>query len=160
MSWLLPANKSASDTLPVGPSKTYSFSTLTQGSWRRCRFIASRSFENFFSFTRSFLRAAIHSFCETTLRFSTPWKVLISGMMIILLPLALPQPEPADEFLRLRKRPIGHHARLPGKLHPRACRSWMQPLQRQQHPGLSQLLVVLAHRRHEFLARQLFSLAT
>src|SRR5438105_9895195 len=79
-SWLLPQNKSASVTLPVGPSKTYSFSILTQGSLRRCRFSSSRSFENFFSFTRSFLRATTHSFGETTLRFSTPWTVLIFGI--------------------------------------------------------------------------------
>src|SRR2546426_913075 len=80
MSWLLPPNKSASVTLPVGPLKTYSFSTLTQGSLRRCRFNASRSFENFFSFSRSLLRAPSHSCCETTLRFSTPRTVLILGM--------------------------------------------------------------------------------
>src|SRR5207249_84748 len=79
-SWLLPRNKSASVTLPVGPSKTYSFSTLTQGSLRRCRFNASRSFESFFSFTRSFLRATSHTFCDTTLRFSIPRTVLIFGI--------------------------------------------------------------------------------
>src|SRR6185369_3854450 len=94
-------NKSASVTLPVGPpawpklpaclrdpplrrgegpSKTYSFSILTQGKLRRWRFNASRSFENFFSFTRSFLRATSHSFCDTTLRFSIPPTVLIFGM--------------------------------------------------------------------------------
>src|SRR5437773_6650496 len=81
MSWLLPRNKSASLTLPVGPSKTYSFSILTQGSLRRCRFKWSRSFENFFSFSRSFLRATSHSFCETTLRFSIPRTVLILGII-------------------------------------------------------------------------------
>src|SRR2546421_3086968 len=81
MSWLLPQNKSPSVTLPLGPSKTYSFSTLTQGSLRRCRFNSSRSFENFFSFTRSFLRAASHSFCGTTLRFSIPRAVLILGII-------------------------------------------------------------------------------
>src|SRR5437773_12355430 len=82
MSWLLPRNKSASLTLPVGPSKTYSFSILTQGSLRRCRFKWSRSFENFFSFARSFLRAASQSFCETTLRFSVPRTVLIFGITL------------------------------------------------------------------------------
>src|SRR6185295_10388470 len=82
-SWLLPPNKSPSVTLPVGPSKTYSFSILTQGSLRRLRFSSSRSFENFFSFTRSFLRATSHSFCETTLRFSIPRTVLILGINVL-----------------------------------------------------------------------------
>src|SRR2546430_4636182 len=81
MSWLLPQNKSPSVILPVGPSKRYSFSTLTQGSLRRCRFNSSRNFENFFSLTRSFLRAASHSFCGTTLRFSIPRTVLIFGIL-------------------------------------------------------------------------------
>src|SRR5437870_13354970 len=85
MSWLLPQNKSASATFPIGPSNRYSFSILTQGSSRRCRFSSSRNFENFFSFTRSFLRATSHSFCETTLRFSIPWTVLILGITLDLL---------------------------------------------------------------------------
>src|SRR6185436_8058350 len=84
MSWLFPQNKSPSVTLPVGASKTYSFSTFTHGSLRRSWFIASRNFENFFSFVRSFLRAAIHSFCETTFRFSTPRTVLIFGIIFSL----------------------------------------------------------------------------
>src|SRR5437867_6383567 len=61
----------------------YFLATLTQGSLRRCRFNVSRVFENFFSFTRSFLRAAIHSFCDTTLRFSIPWTVLIFGIRVL-----------------------------------------------------------------------------
>src|SRR2546423_1632376 len=81
MSWLLPPNNSASVTLPDGPSKTYSFSTLTQGSLRRSRFISSRNFENFFSLARSFLRATSHSFCDTTLRFSIPRVVFIFGII-------------------------------------------------------------------------------
>src|SRR2546427_6276106 len=89
MSWLLPPNKSASITWPVGPSKTYSFWILTQGNLRRCRFNSSRSFENFFSLTRSFLRATSHSFCETTLRFSIPWTVLILGITLDLSVLCL-----------------------------------------------------------------------
>src|SRR5207249_11093422 len=35
-----------------------------------------------FSFTRSFLRATSHSFCDTTLRFSIPRTVLIFGMTL------------------------------------------------------------------------------
>src|SRR5271170_961966 len=80
MSWLLPQNKSANVTLPVGPSKTYSFSILTHGNLRRSRFNLSRSFENLFSFARSFLRATSHCFCETTLRFSILRAVLIFGI--------------------------------------------------------------------------------
>src|SRR5258705_14023136 len=85
MSWLLAPNKLASVTLPAGPSKTYSFSILTQGSLRRRRFNSSCSFESFFSFTRSCLRATSHSFCDTTLRFSIPWTVLIFGITLDLL---------------------------------------------------------------------------
>src|SRR6266478_4807946 len=55
MSWLLPQNKSARVVLPSGPSKTYSFSTLTQGNFRRCLFNSSRSFENLFFFHEQFL---------------------------------------------------------------------------------------------------------
>src|ERR1043166_1429056 len=80
-SWPLPANKSPSVVLPLGPSKTYSFSILTQGNLRRSRFNASRNFENFFSLARCFLRAASHSFWETTLRFSIPREVLIFGII-------------------------------------------------------------------------------
>src|SRR5713226_4859832 len=83
MSWLLPQNRSVNDTLPIGPSKAYSFSTLTQGSFRRCLFNSSRSFENFFSFTSSFLRAESQSFCATTLRSSVPLTVLILGIMVL-----------------------------------------------------------------------------
>src|SRR6266481_889135 len=82
MSWLLPQNKLARVVLPSGPSKTYSFSTLTKGSFRRCLFNSSRSFENFFSFTSSFLRAESQSFCATTLRSSVPLTVLILGIRV------------------------------------------------------------------------------
>src|ERR1041384_3490181 len=84
MSWLLPRNKSPSVTLPFGPSKTYSFSIFTHGSVRRSAASTSRNFENLFSFVRSFVRAAMHSFCDTTLRFSIPWMVLILAMAFLL----------------------------------------------------------------------------
>src|SRR3954462_10957702 len=83
-SWLLPWNRSANFSLPEGPSKTYSFSIFTQGSLRRWRFNWSCSLENFFSLSSSFLRAASHCFCETTLRFSVPRTVLILGIMFLL----------------------------------------------------------------------------
>src|SRR5689334_20534767 len=79
-SWLLPSNSAARVSLPAGPSKTYFFSTFTHGNSRRCRFNWSRNFENFFSFARSCLRAASHSFWVTTLRFSIPRTVLIFGI--------------------------------------------------------------------------------
>src|SRR5260370_41409145 len=66
MSWLLPPNRSASVSLPFGPSKTYFFSTFSQGSSRRCRLSSSRSRENSFSFFKSSFRAASHSAAATT----------------------------------------------------------------------------------------------
>src|ERR1041384_312733 len=80
MSWLLLRNKSASDTFPVVASKTYAFWIFTQGSLRRSLFNRSRIFEKFFSFKSNFLRAAIHSVWDTTLRTSVPLTVLILGM--------------------------------------------------------------------------------
>ena len=46
---------------PVGPSKMYSFSSLTMGSSRRCALSASRRSVTSFSSLRSSLRAASHS---------------------------------------------------------------------------------------------------
>src|SRR5260370_20746092 len=66
MSWLLPPNRSASVSLPFGPSKTYFFSTFSQGSSRRCRLSSSRTRENSFSFFNSSLRAASHAAGGTT----------------------------------------------------------------------------------------------
>src|SRR5580692_11680683 len=71
MSWLLPSNRSARVFLPPGESKTYFFSTLTQGSWRRSAAIASRSRVSCFSLASSFLRAASHSSRDTTFGLST-----------------------------------------------------------------------------------------
>src|SRR6266851_7889107 len=65
MSWLLPSNSSARFFLPPGESKTYFFSTLTQGSWRRSAARASRSRVSCFSLASSFLRAASHSSRDT-----------------------------------------------------------------------------------------------
>src|SRR5262245_1000300 len=67
MSWLLAPNRSASVRLPVGASKTYCFSTLTQGSARRSALTRSRIRVSAFSFFRCALRAASHSSRETTL---------------------------------------------------------------------------------------------
>jgi hypothetical protein len=51
---------------PSGPSKTYSFSTLTQGNSRRCRSTSSRWRVSCFSLISSSLRAASHSVGDTT----------------------------------------------------------------------------------------------
>src|SRR5580692_11897677 len=70
MSWLLPSNRSARVFLPPGESKTYFFSTFTQGSWRRSAASASRSRVSCFSLASSFLRAASHSSRDTIFGFS------------------------------------------------------------------------------------------
>ena len=55
MSWLRPSNRSASVSLPSGPSKTYSLSTLTQGSSRRSALSWSRSRVSSFSLAQKLL---------------------------------------------------------------------------------------------------------
>src|SRR6266566_1533910 len=66
ISWLLPSKRSASVSLPFWPSNTYSFSTLSHGSSRRCRLSSLRSRVNSFSLPNSSFRAASHSACDTT----------------------------------------------------------------------------------------------
>src|ERR1700674_1113205 len=66
INWLLPPKRSASVSLPFGPSKTYDFATFSHGSSWRCRVSWSRSRENSFSFFNSSLRASTHSDCDTT----------------------------------------------------------------------------------------------
>src|SRR5262245_63968712 len=52
--------------MPLDPSNLYSFSTASHGIRRRLAANASRARVNSFSFTRSFCRAASHSFGDTT----------------------------------------------------------------------------------------------
>ena len=66
MSWLRPANRSASVSSPSGPSKRYVFSTFSHGSARRRRLNSSRSRVNAFSLSSSALRADTHSSWVTT----------------------------------------------------------------------------------------------
>src|SRR6266571_5466311 len=66
MSWLLPSKRSASVSLPFGPSNTYSFSILTHGNSRRCRLTSSRNRVNSFSRVSRSLRATSHSPSDTT----------------------------------------------------------------------------------------------
>src|SRR5208283_4352473 len=75
-----PPNRSASVTLPCGPSNTYSFSTFSQGNSRRCRLSSSRNFVNYFSFRRNSFRLAIHSLGDTTSCPRTP--VLVASVVI------------------------------------------------------------------------------
>ena len=65
-SWLRPSKRSASFTGPCGASKTYCFSTLTQGSARRAAASWSRRRVSSFSFASRALRASSHSSRETT----------------------------------------------------------------------------------------------
>jgi hypothetical protein len=50
INWLRPSNRSASVSLPFRLSKTYCFSILTQGSWRRSALSWSRSRGEFLFF--------------------------------------------------------------------------------------------------------------
>src|SRR6267378_3391931 len=67
INWLLPPKRSASVSLPPGPSNAYVFSTFSQGISRRCRLSSSRTHENSFSFFNSSFRASSHSACGTIL---------------------------------------------------------------------------------------------
>src|SRR5215470_5196495 len=66
MSWLLPSKRSDRLSFPFGPSNTYSFSTFSQGSARRCVARASRLRVNAFSLVRNAFLTLIHFSCETT----------------------------------------------------------------------------------------------
>jgi len=61
ISWLLPPNRSASVSLPPGPSNSYGFSILIHGKARRSALSRSRERVNSFSFANSAFRAASHS---------------------------------------------------------------------------------------------------
>ena len=67
----------------------------------------------------------------------------------------LPQPEPRDQLVGLGERPVGHDAALAREPHPRPLGARLEPLRREQDPGLRQLLVVLAHGGQELRAREL-----
>src|ERR1700723_2111017 len=67
MSCDLSPKRSASVTLPDGESKTYFFSTFSQGSSRRWLASSSRRRVSCFSFARNSFRAVSHSEWETTL---------------------------------------------------------------------------------------------
>src|SRR5205807_7210512 len=55
--------------------------------------------------------------------------------------LALPEPEPGDQLFRLGERPIDDRALLAFETNSRAVLARVQPLARQHHAGLDQLLV-------------------
>src|SRR4029453_6054271 len=64
--WRRLSNRSSRLTLPLGPSKSYPFSTASHGIRRRSAASASRARVNSFSFTRSCCRAASPSCGDTT----------------------------------------------------------------------------------------------
>src|SRR5215211_2535859 len=66
--------------------------------------------------------------------------------------LHLDQPVARDQLLRLREGAVDHGALPSGELHPRALRARLQPLASEQHAGVHQLLVELAHLGEELLA--------
>src|SRR6202163_4465861 len=82
MSWLRPQKRSARVSLPLGPSKAYSFSTLTQGRLRRSRFNWSRKRLNFFSLASKLLRAVSHLSRDTTLCSSVPFLVFSLAIVV------------------------------------------------------------------------------
>src|SRR5262249_48233483 len=65
-SWLVDPNRSARPARPSGPSKTYSLSIRTIGSWRLAVLSWSCSWVSSFSLTSRSLRAASHSWREVT----------------------------------------------------------------------------------------------
>src|ERR1700730_15615405 len=82
MSWLLFSKSSANACLPLGPSKTYFFSTNSHGSSRLFRLSSSLRPVHSFSFLKKAVRALIHSSCETTGCFVT----LLPASLAILFP--------------------------------------------------------------------------
>src|SRR5262249_8462097 len=59
--------------------------------------------------------------------------------------LPLPQPEPGDELLGLGEGSVDDGFPAPREADPLAFRARAETVRRQQHPGLQQLLVELAH---------------
>src|SRR3954468_20974469 len=72
--------------------------------------------------------------------------------------LDVPQPEAGDQLLRFGERSVDHRAFGTGEPDALAPRTWMQPFARLHHAGIHELLVVLAHRRQDFLVRHLAGL--
>src|SRR5437763_11238949 len=68
--------------------------------------------------------------------------------------LHLPQPEAADQLLGLGERAIDHAALAAAELDAHALGARVQPLARQHHAGLHQLLVELTHLAENLAARQ------
>src|SRR2546425_194162 len=64
------------------------------------------------------------------------------------------QVKAGDQLLRLGERPVDHGALVSREPDPRALRTRLEPLGREQHAGFRQLLVVLSHRGQELLVRK------
>src|SRR5258708_10938974 len=71
----------------------------------------------------------------------------------LFLRLHLPQPEPGDELLPLRKGPVDHGPLSLGELDPRALRARLEALGREHHPGLHHLFLHLPHVAEDLLPR-------
>src|SRR6266498_3562767 len=72
----------------------------------------------------------------------------------LFLRLHLPQPEAGDELLRLGERPVDHGPLASVEPDPHAFRARLEPLAREHHAGLGQLLVELAHLGQDLLVRE------
>src|SRR6476660_1669323 len=65
----------------------------------------------------------------------------------------LPDPVAGDQLLRLGERTVDHGSFLTRELDSRALRAGMQPLARDHHAGLDQLIIEIAHRGEQLLIR-------
>src|SRR4051794_10242348 len=72
----------------------------------------------------------------------------------LLLRLHLDDPEAGDQLLGLGERPVSHGGLAVGEPDPRALRARVQALAGEQHAGLHELFVELAHRSEDLGARQ------
>src|SRR3954471_14639080 len=72
----------------------------------------------------------------------------------LLLRLGLDQPEAGDQLLRLGERAVDHGALGARELDPRSLRARLEPLPREHHARVDELLVELPHLGEELLARQ------
>ena len=95
---------------------------------------------------------------------SKTWRISISRPAVeggaldpldrLVLRLHLDQPEAGDQLLRLGERPVDDGPLAAGELDTRALRARVEPFAGEHHAGLHQLLVVLAHRGEQLLARE------
>src|SRR5688572_12767706 len=73
----------------------------------------------------------------------------------LFLRLHLPQPVAGDQLFGLGEWAVDDGAPVAREPHARALAAWLQPFTAEEDAGVDQVLVVLAHRRQQLLARQL-----